>query len=55
MKSRARGKGTFASLFIAFLSGRTVFSVTPFLIAVICRLAIPKPFRWFELVSVILY
>lgn len=55
MKSKARGKGTFASLFIAFLSGRTIFSVTPFLIAVICRLAIPKPFRWFEWVSMLLF
>lgn len=55
MKTQPRGKGTFASLFIAFLSSRAVFSVTPFLIAVICRLAIPKPFRWFELLSVTLF
>jgi len=53
MEPKARGKGSFASLFLAFISGRTFFSVTPFLIALACRLAIPKPFRWFEALAML--
>jgi hypothetical protein len=55
MEPRPRGKGNFTSLLFAFLSGRTVFRVTPFLMAIILRLAIPKPFHWIELLSVILF
>jgi hypothetical protein len=53
MEPQARGKGSFQSLLLTYLTGRTIFSVSPFLIAVALRWAIPKPFRWIELAAMV--
>jgi hypothetical protein len=55
MKLKSRSKGNFASLCLAYGSGRTIFSVTPFLIAVACRLAIPQSFHWFEVLAMLVF
>lgn len=44
---------SFPVLLGKFLTSRTIFSVTAFALALSLRIMIPKPFRWFEYVTVI--